>query len=137
MSIDTLPIFSALKTKMSFLSTRAKVLAQNIANVDTPEYRAKDLKAMSFDDLVKSAEKSSAPGLRVTHERHLEGGGGATAAPFKEDENEVDFVGINGNTVSIQEEMVKSSQTQMDYAMATGLYRKSLNMMRIALGRNQ
>ena len=138
MSVNTLPIFAAIKTKMSFLGDRARVIAQNIANVDTPDYKAKDLKPTSFETVLRGETQNPAPaiGMRATHERHFSSGGGAIARrpEFAVEEASDGDEGLNGNTVSLQDQMVKAGDTQMQYDMAASLYRKSLNMIRIAIG---
>ncbi|GAB4523305.1 MAG: flagellar basal body rod protein FlgB [Parvularculaceae bacterium] len=135
MSVDTLPIFQAIKTKMSFLGDRARVLAENIANADTPDYKAKDLKPLDFDEVLRQQTSAgTGSGMRATHERHLKGGGARMSA-FEIEKANDGHEGLNGNTVSLQDQMVKAGDTQMQYEMATSLYRKSLNMIRIAIGK--
>ena len=48
MSLSSMSIFAMAQSKMSWLGQRQTVLAQNIANADTPSYRAKDLEALDF-----------------------------------------------------------------------------------------
>ena len=40
-----------------------------------------------------------------------------------------------GNAVSLEEEMLKVSANQMDYAAATSLYSKSLHLLKMAIGK--
>ena len=54
MNLSTLNVFRVATMKMGWLSERQGVLAQNIANADTPDYRAKDLKSPSFSKLMSN-----------------------------------------------------------------------------------
>ena len=49
---SSVPLLSLLTTRMSWLSGRQSVLAQNVANADTPGYQARDMKPMDFAALV-------------------------------------------------------------------------------------
>ncbi len=48
MGPDDIPLFAMLKSRMGYLSEQQKVIAQNVANGDTPDYQPRDLKAYSF-----------------------------------------------------------------------------------------
>ena len=50
MAINDMPILSALRTKMRWHQERQRVLAENIANSDTPNFKARDLVEPKFDD---------------------------------------------------------------------------------------
>jgi len=58
MDFAHLPLFAMLSDRLSWLTERQKMLAQNIANVDTPGYQARDLKKLSFDQMVKGASST-------------------------------------------------------------------------------
>lgn len=49
MSVADLPLFSVLKSRMRWLEKRQKVIAENVANADTPHYRGRDLKQLDFN----------------------------------------------------------------------------------------
>ena len=49
MSVADLPLFSVLKSRMRWLEERQKLLAENVANADTPRYRTRDLKQLDFN----------------------------------------------------------------------------------------
>src|SRR6187549_1006408 len=48
MGPDDIPLFAMLKNRMGYLSERQKLIAQNVANGDTPDYQPRDMKAYSF-----------------------------------------------------------------------------------------
>src|SRR3712207_2546147 len=122
-----------LKTRMHWHQTRQKVLAQNVANADTPGFKPVDLKNPSFT-------AAGAPvGGGLTVERTDGGHMNLTAARAGEDEaNARRFETTpSGNAVSLEDEMLKVSQNQSDFQLAASLYQKSLQMLRIAAGKGR
>ncbi|HEX3485673.1 MAG TPA: flagellar basal body rod protein FlgB [Micropepsaceae bacterium] len=131
MDLNGVPLFSVLSQRMSWLSTRQSVLAQNVANADTPNYTARDIKPMDFESMM--AGQNTGTGLTVTNSRHIDihpqSGGN-----FEEQDAEGEGGTPGGNVVSIEQEMIKLSDTQIQYQTATNLYQKAVNMFRTALG---
>ena len=142
MAIGDLPIIGMMKQRMHWLAARQQVLAQNVANADTPGYTARDLKQLDFGDMVKR----SGPVLRpvATQASHIGSpvaGGGHGFKPGQAKGGEVikkpDFeTSPTGNSVVLEDQMIKVAETQMDYQTVTGLYSKSLGLIKIALGRS-
>jgi flagellar basal-body rod protein FlgB len=131
MDFGSLPLFRAMAKRMAWLGERQQVLAQNVANVDTPGFQPQDLKKPDFRALVAGASaKLPLAGTQPMHLASVQGGGGfkAAAAPGAERM-------ISGNTVSIEGEMMKVSETASDYALMTNLYRRHIGMLKAALGR--
>lgn len=133
MSVKELPLFAALRARMAWISERQKLLSENIANADTPDYRPRDLKPVDFGKMVEG--KSGNVGMAITNARHLTGGKGAQNLDFKAVESETYEVSPSGNAVSIEEEMMKVGQAQMDFEVTTNLYRKHTALLKMALGR--
>ena len=107
---------------------RMSVIAQNVAHADTPGYKAQDLPA--FDKVFAA----KAPEMRATRPGHLHGGSGSAAliperAPGQE--------APNGNTVSLEGEMVKSVETRQSHEMALAVYRATSDVIRASLGRSR
>jgi flagellar basal-body rod protein FlgB len=137
MDLADIPLFAMLRGRLSYLSERQRVIAQNVANADTPGFKPKDLKAFAFHAEVQGA---GAPGLRtagvqaVAHPGHMVApsarrpGGGS----FKEIKTEISETTLDGNSVSLEEEMMKMSEARMSYDAAIGFYQKSLNLLRLA-----
>lgn len=136
MDLPAIPLFAMLRERMSWLTARQGVLAQNVANADTPGYGARDLKQPNFEKLLQeTAHNATMRGLATTDARHIAikigaGSGGFTeyAAPDIE-------ASLNGNSVSLEGEMMKMADTQASYQAATNLYAKAVEMMRTAIGR--
>ena len=55
MAISDLPIFSMLRTRMNWHQERQRLLAENVANADTPGYRPRDLAPLNFGRQVQQA----------------------------------------------------------------------------------
>ncbi len=133
MSIGDLPVLSALRTKMQWHQERQSVLAENVSNSDTPNFRPRDLVAPSFDKTGAPAGSSGPLPLAKTSSGHIGPGGGA---PGFDQNKRVGFqTRPAGNAVTLEEEMLKVSQNQMDYAAVTSLYTKSLHLLKTAIGK--
>ena len=128
MSLTDLPLINLLQQKMNWLNDRQSVLSRNIANASTPGYVPVDLKARDFASVVAGAMREE--GLTTTHRLHSPGkpsvAGSFAAAPDSQSSPD-------GNAVVIEEQMMKVSETQIAYAEASGLYKKTLAMWRTAL----
>jgi flagellar basal-body rod protein FlgB len=135
MDLKDMPLFGALTRNMAWLNRRQRVLAQNVANADTPGYRARDLEKLDF-----SAElgRLSGHGVRLakTDPRHL-GSSAAAGGPAKIVKISTEDATPTGNTVNLPEEMMKMNETQVSYGLMTTLYNKNLGLLRIALGRGK
>ncbi len=92
-----------LESRVDFTWKRHKVILSNIANADTPNYRAKDLK---FREEVNSI------GMKITRRKHISP---TTGERFKVVEVRRGLVGNDRNNVSIEEEMAKLAQNRIAY----------------------
>ncbi|WP_420414484.1 flagellar basal body rod protein FlgB [Roseibium sp.] len=133
MTFTDLPLFQALKSKMQWHQTRQGVLAENIANSDTPGYGARDVKSYSFEDHIGR----EAFGLTTdrTSKQHISGMMGGDIGGKTENRDSFE-VTPSGNAVNLEEQMMKITQNQMDYQAATTLYTKGLGLIRTALSKS-
>lgn len=134
MSVTSLPLFDMLKSKMQWHQTRQGVLAENVANSDTPGYEGRDLKAFTFED----AMQPRAVGLETarTSVRHLSGSMVRETGAGEADPRTGFEITPDGNSVSIEDQMMKVTENQLDYQAVASLYSKSLGLLRTALSRN-
>ena len=134
MAINDLPTLSVLRTKMQWHQERQRVLAENVSNSDTPKFKPRDLVEPKFNDTGASAAGSTAAlALLRTSQGHISTSG---ADPSFEQNRRAGFqTRPAGNAVSLEEEMLKVSANQMDYAAATSLYSKSLHLLKMAVGK--
>lgn len=106
---------------------RTGVVAQNLAHADTPGYRARDLP--DFAEVWREGGD-----LRTTRPGHLTGGSGPGRAEPRDD---LRFGAPNGNTVSVEAEMVKAAEARQSHEMALAIYRSTSDIMRTSLGRGR
>jgi len=133
MEVGKLSLFSIVKKRMAWLSHRQEVLAQNIANSDTPGYKARDLKAFKFEDLVR--RENAGLQMATTEKTHL-GGQRKRVRDFAAGEDRKPFeTDPNGNSVVLEEQMAKMSENSVSYQLTSELYKKHLGMIKMALGR--
>jgi flagellar basal-body rod protein FlgB len=132
-AISDISILSMLRTRMQWSQERQRVLAENVANADTPKYRGRDLTAPKFDDPAQVASVSTV-GLATTENGHI-AGMGASGSAFRTESKDKFEVRPTGNAVNLEDEMMKVAANQMDYQAVTALYTRSLNLMKTALGK--
>lgn len=133
MAISDTPLVGMLTQKMDWLTQRQRVLAQNIANADTPGYRARDIEAIDFERALKGQQ--GALQLAVTSPAHVTSPSGQES--FRSVRNRSPYeVAPDGNQVVIEEQMMRLSETAGDFELTTGLYRKYMGLYRMALGRS-
>lgn len=133
--ISDLPILNILRTRMEWSQSRQKVLAENVANADTPGFQARDLVPPKFDDPTSLRPPNvSGVSLARTEPLHLAGYPG-TDSGFRSTRNGNFDVRPTGNAVSLEDEMMKVAGNQMDYQIATALYTRSLSLIKTALGK--
>lgn len=134
MNLPDMPLFSILRERMAWLNQRQTVLSQNVANADTPGYVARDLKELDFSHALQSTGESKVTGLTLTNPRHIAANTSTGSGQFdSEDKPDVE-ANPNGNTVSLEQEMIKVSDTQMQFQAAANLYGKAMNLMKTAIG---
>ncbi|GHF27054.1 flagellar basal body rod protein FlgB [Kordiimonas sediminis] len=140
MDLNSIPLMSALKQRMSYLSKNQALISQNVANADTPGYHAQEAEKQDFSSLIQSLEGKSrrASGvkpfvMKATHPAHLGAQQGqqelSTRDVAEYEENK------DGNAVVLENEMIKLADNQMQYGLAVNLYKKNLGLMKIAIGK--
>jgi flagellar basal-body rod protein FlgB len=130
MAIADIPILSMLRARLDWAQARQRVLAENVANADTPSFRPRDLVPPTFD----SAPAVASVRLAATEAGHLPGIGTAGDA-FRSKQTAGYEVLPTGNAVNLEEEMMKVAANQMDYQAAASLYSRSLSLLKTALGK--
>jgi len=133
MAISGIPILSMLRTRMQWHQERQRLLAENVANSDTPQFRPRDLAPPKFD---RQQSPGPAPVTLVrTSDAHIAGVGLSDAAQFANSKEGPFEVRPMGNGVALEDQMLKVAANQMDYQAASALYTRSLALIKTALGR--
>ncbi len=133
MDFSKLSIFNALTARMRWLSERQSVIANNVANVNTPGYRARDLEPLKFDAVLGQARS------RLVLARTNPGHNAATSKTFAATDQsggpQVRETTPTGNSVVAETEMLKVAETVADYQLMSNLYAKHVAMLKTAIGR--
>jgi flagellar basal-body rod protein FlgB len=129
MPISQIPLFSMLRTRMHWHQERQRLLAENVANADTPQFKARDLEQPALERM-----QPAAVALARTSAGHLGPNPGAEAQ-FQHDRRGGFEVRPAGNAVNLEEEMIKVASNQMDFQAATALYTRGLGLLKTALGK--
>ena len=133
MDLSSLPLFQRLSERIGWLNARQKVIAQNIANADTPGYVPNDVVPLDFGDHLK---KLAAVAPERTNPKHLVGTVPEEGPVEKKKTKKQYETAPVGNSVVLEEQMMKLSTTQADYNMMINLYRKHVDLIKTAIGRN-
>jgi len=110
------------------------VLAENISNSDTPNFKPRDLVEPKFDKTGAAAGSMGTLAMMRTATSHIapaNGGGDG----FDQNRKAGFETRPAGNAVNLEDEMLKVSANQMDYAAVTSLYSKSLHLLKTAIGK--
>jgi len=133
MDLADIPLFSMLRSRLGYLGQRQRVIAENIANSDTPRYTPKDLKAFNFSASVQSAQTLQTAGSpAMTQAGHMSGTIPTSGAAFKPLRKKDSETTLDGNSVVLEEETIKMADARMNYDAAIGFYQKSLGLLRMA-----
>jgi flagellar basal-body rod protein FlgB len=140
MSLNGLAVFDVLRGTMSMLGERQKVLARNIANANTPGYVAKDIDQKNFAKMLAGMQSGKRQGggrlaMQVSDPAHISGAGGKAAKAYKVVASPDSETTLNGNTVVLEEQVMRVAETRMRYEAAAGLYEKSMSLLRMAISR--
>jgi flagellar basal-body rod protein FlgB len=125
----------AIGAKVDYLYERQGVIAQNIANSDTPGYQSKDLTDVDFASVMKKLTGTKRVTLETTNPMHMPNPDMTKTSKEAKDRWTYE-VAPDKNGVIIEEQMVKAAKTQMEYNLMTNLSSKYGMMYRTALGRN-
>ena len=133
MTLDDVPLFAMLKSQLGYLNQREQVIAQNVANSDTPGYTPSDLKPFTLPGASgPSAPLDLAP--VQTTPSHLSGTRPhGQAGDWKKQGAPDSETRLDGNQVVLEEEMMKMQDARLNYETALGLYQKSLGMIQLAI----
>lgn len=123
-----------MREKMDWLGQRQRVLSQNIANVDTPKYRSKELAPIDFARALRR-ETRQLP-LNMTNRSHIRSPHADNS--FRQTRVREPYeVAPDGNTVVMEEQMMKVNDTASEYQLMSSIYKKYRSMYRIALGKQR
>lgn len=138
MSTSPLALVDGLIRSMKSLSARHKVIAQNVANSETPGFKARETVAPDFSNLLAQGERGvgrvARPSVKLSGGMAALGARQPNAGSIVAD-GDTGETKPDGNNVVIEEQMLKLGQVQADFAAVTSIYRKQMAMLKTAAGR--
>ena len=137
MTTQDLNLVQAMVQRMNWMEQRQKVLAQNIANADTPNYQPQDLVKQDFKDLLGSSTSTvSLSGVSVagTNSQHIGGHTSSGDATYDaKNQRKAYEVAPAGNAVVLEEQLLKMNENMTDHRFISNLYQKNISMLKAAL----
>ncbi|MDF2637928.1 MAG: flagellar biosynthesis protein FlgB [Novosphingobium lindaniclasticum] len=135
------PIFDGMAQSMKFMAEHQRVIAENIANNETPGFKARTVEAPDFSSLV--SQYGGAGGTPRVSRPKVELSGGMTALGARPPQGGSRVIADSnttetkpdGNNVTLEDQLLNLGQVQADFAAMTNLYRKQIGLMKTALGR--
>ena len=122
---EKLEITRMAQSMAAYAGARMGVIARNVANADTPGYKAQDL--APFAEVYQGKAE-----MRTTRAGHFSAtSSGATPVTVPG----TGGASPNGNTVSLEGEMVNAVETRQTQEMALAIYRSTSDVIRASLGR--
>ena len=100
MPISDIPIFAMLRTRLQWHQERQRLLAENVANANTPKFKPSDLAPPQFNRLPGAVAPVA---VAQTNPGHLAGSSAAGGGQFQLDHSNQFEVRPTGNAVSLED----------------------------------
>jgi flagellar basal-body rod protein FlgB len=132
MDYSGIKLMQMMQTKMAYLSEKQDVLAQNIANADTPGFEAKKMRNLDFERMALAEARrlqlrGSSSGTSLEGARHTQ--------EFRQDKQRKTYETTPvENNIALEEQMAMVAMNNLEYTTVTNLYTKTSGMFRIAMG---
>jgi len=138
MATQDLTVLQAAISKMHWNEARQKVLATNISNADTPGFTPMDIKPLDFKSLLGTstspltAAASGGVSLATTNPMHISLGGssGTSGVPAAKKDKNPYQTSPSGNSVTLEEQLLKMNQNYTDHRLTTTIYQKNVDMLK-------
>jgi flagellar basal-body rod protein FlgB len=157
--LEDIAVFQVLKAKLDYSAERQRLIAQNVANADTPNYTPSELAPFSFDKSLQQvmvlapAGRSVIGGSPSMMSLGAGGGGGGggpsgsgsvtlplpgpghilgAAGPYHANLKADSESRVDGNQVVLEDQMAKMTEARVDHEAAIAFYQQSLTLLRTA-----
>ena len=130
MTTGNISFFALTSDRLNWLSARQKVTSENVANANTPGFKARDV--VSFSDVLNGS-RTGGVRLATTHAGHVGGLGGGGKNVAQMTDPTATSRSLDGNSVDIESQAMRASETADQYRMAADLYRKGFEMLGLAV----
>lgn len=125
---DRIELMNMARAMTDHAARRQIVVARNIANADTPDFKARDL-----EEFESSYRRNDIADMRRTRAQHIASPEWSPAAA-RVSRTETG-ISPNGNSVSLEEELVKAAETKREHDLSLSIYQSAMTMMRTSIGR--
>lgn len=127
------PYFGLLRERLGQLSARQRLIAENIANSATPGFTPRDIDASAFQRAARrAANGGTGVTVAMTHPGHMAPGGGRSPVAAQVVSRPDTETTLDGNSVVLEDQMVRAAETRMAFESGLALYQKGLQLMRMA-----
>ncbi len=131
MDISNIPLLNMLRSQAKYQSERQRLIAQNVANADTPNFMPSDLAPLTVKGNGQSS--STTLGMSLTQPGHIQRTAQAGSdSGFKVKQEAKTEATLGGNGVDLEDQMMKMSEARMNYDAAISFYQKSMNLLKMA-----
>ena len=139
MNLNKIPLMNAIADKLSWLSRRQEIISENVSNANTTGYKSRAIEEIDFKDILQSTQKNGVKTpqvqlLRSNNPKHLTPHTAKNDAYASVVDKTATDSGIGGNTVVLEEQMMKMAETQIEYSTMINLYRRHMSLVKTALG---
>jgi flagellar basal-body rod protein FlgB len=124
MNPASIDIFALSEKRLAWIGQRQGVLAQNIANANTPGYVARDVKPFA-EVLAAQTQQTESDSLIP-----ISSGAAASSVPSTSGRS------LDGNAVVLDQQLEKVAETDTAHQLASNLYKKYVSLFKTAIGRN-
>lgn len=124
---EKLGLFSMAQAMAKHAAARQAVIAQNVANADTPGYKARDLPGFA-----ESYRAQNDVGLRATRPGHIFSDEGPYAPPQASIALRPGAAAPNGNNVSLEQEIFAAAEASSQHDRALAIYKSAMTILRTA-----
>jgi flagellar basal-body rod protein FlgB len=123
---------SALTTALNFREMRQELISSNVANANTPGFKAKKL---DFEEaLARALDTDGQMQMKASDGKHFDvGNGGFNNLEPEIYDNPNGVVSENGNTVDVEAEMAQMAENKLMYDALVQLINKKMGMMKYAI----
>ncbi len=127
-------ILSGMQRALRQLDARQRVIAGNLANSDTPGFKALDVKS-DFANMVERADNPTVSPTARMSELGAKSGNSLGVQNAVIIDDSATEIKPDGNSVNIEEQMMKMSQIQTEYITLINLYKKNISLFKSAIGK--
>lgn len=135
---DRPDMLSGMQRALRQLDARQRVIAGNLANSDTPGFKALDVKSDFANMVDQRVERAGNPAVNLTARMAELGAKSGNSLGVRSDvivDNSATEIKPDGNSVNIEDQMMKMSQIQTEYITLINLYKKNISLFKSAIGK--